>query len=78
MTLERHHGTWTYDPTAHALYLHLDAPGVGPVVHTVEMDQAQVMADLDGAGHVIGVEILNPWPTIASVTVLPEEETPRG
>jgi uncharacterized protein YuzE len=74
LTLERHAGTWTYDPKAHALYLYLDAPGVGPVVHTVEMsDQAKVMADLDGAGHVIGVEILNPWPTIASVTVLPDD-----
>jgi hypothetical protein len=35
MTLERHHGTWTYDPEAGALYLYLNAPGVGPVVHTM-------------------------------------------
>jgi uncharacterized protein YuzE len=76
MTLERHQGTWTYDPEAGALYLYLEAPGVGPVVHTMDMgDRAKVLADLDADGLVIGVEIINPWPVFAVAPSLPEEET---
>jgi uncharacterized protein YuzE len=76
LTLERHHGEWTYDPDAGALYLHLGTPGVGPVVHTMEMgDRASVLADLDADGRVIGVEIINPWPTFAVAPALPEEGT---
>ena len=76
MTPERHHGEWTYDPEAGALYLHLDTPGVGPVVRTMEMgDRASVLADLDTDGRVIGVEIINPWPTFSVAPALPEEET---
>jgi uncharacterized protein YuzE len=76
LTPERHQGTWTYDPEAEALYLYLEAPGAGPVVHTMDMgDRARVLADLDADGRAIGVEIINPWPTFAVAPALPEEET---
>jgi uncharacterized protein YuzE len=76
MTLERHQGTWTYDSEAGALYLYLNTPGGAPVVHAMDMsDKASVLADLDADGRVIGVEIVNPWPTFAVAQPLPEGET---
>jgi hypothetical protein len=38
-------------------------------------DRASVLADLDADGRVIGVEIINPWPTFAVAPALPEEGT---
>lgn len=71
--LDLNPATYTYDPEAHALYLHVVPESEGRIVSTATM-AAIVNADLDENGRVLGVEILNPWPTGAEASAVPEEE----
>ncbi|MFF4417067.1 DUF2283 domain-containing protein [Streptosporangium sp. NPDC001559] len=60
--LERHPGSWTYDPDASATYVYLHGPiPDGGVARCVPVD-AMVNLDLDADGRVIGIEILAAWP----------------
>ncbi|WP_433370511.1 DUF2283 domain-containing protein [Streptosporangium sp. CA-115845] len=62
MSLEEHHGTWTYDPGVGAAYVYLRGPiAPGGVARTVTMDGAMVNMDLDEDGREIGIEILGAW-----------------
>ncbi|MCC5574516.1 DUF2283 domain-containing protein [Microtetraspora sp. AC03309] len=56
---------YVYDESAHALYVRLVPDGDGRIVSTATMP-AMVNADLDEAGNVLGVEVVNPWPRSAN------------